>query len=260
MASKMYRTQLRMRTYCTPKSLLTERVAKRRFVVIFAATTPHVPRVPMLGVLTSSPRQERNRSVVTDIQENRRMGIALPSDLLLSLEDSCPCRSTQIRQLTMLYNVIRRPLKVLPSSTLTRQQDLFPPPRNLIVHGLQGTSKLRTVCSVLATREIIHTVVKSRECLSLRHLLSKIHTACIAVIYEGGNERAEEAFDSRTDSVNALGVNLQRLLQGRDEKLVLVLDGIDKQRGRNPNTLPALARLSDIVCAIATVLRHDADL
>ena len=45
-------------------------------------------------------------------------------------------------------------------------------------------------------------------------------------------------------------MNLERLVLGRDEKLVVVLDGIDKQRGLNPHTLPALARLSDIVCAM----------
>lgn len=60
-------------------------------------------------------------------------------------------------------------------------------------------------------------------------------------------------YGSRTDSVNALGVNLQRLFQDQDEKLVLVLVGIDKQRGLNHNTLSALARLSDVVCATKDV-------
>jgi hypothetical protein len=127
-------------------------------------------------------------------------------------------------------------------------QDLGSPPPNLVVYGLQGTGKLHTVSSVLSAREFPHATVKSQECHSLRHLLSKIHTACIGAVYEEGDGAADEAYERRTDSVNSLNVNLQRLLQGRDRKLVLVLDGIDKQRGLNPNTLPALARLSDIVC------------
>jgi origin recognition complex subunit 5 len=128
------------------------------------------------------------------------------------------------------------------------------------VYGLQGTSKLQTVCAVLSAREITHAVVKSRECLSLRHLLSKIYTACVATLYTEGDERAEELYHSRTDSVNALYVNLQKLLQGRHEKLVLVLDGIDKQKGVNPTTLPALARLGDLVGTIEYRLQCDAEI
>lgn len=82
--------------------------------------------------------------------------------------------------------------------------------------------------------------------------MSKIHVACIDAIHCGGTEGADLAYESRTDSVNALSVNLQRLLQGHHEKLILVLDGIDRQRGLNNNTLPALARLSDVVCSINT--------
>ncbi|ERF76645.1 hypothetical protein EPUS_04465 [Endocarpon pusillum Z07020] len=157
------------------------------------------------------------------------MGIALPSEILSSLEVTCPCRSAQLRQLTALYS------------------DLYPSPRNLVVYGLQGTGRLHTVCAVLSARKINHAVVRSRECLSLRHLLSKIHTACIDAVYHGGDKGAEDAYERRTESVNALCVSLQRLLQGRDDKLVVVLEGIDHQRGLSPNTLPALARLTEIV-------------
>lgn len=130
-------------------------------------------------------------------------------------------------------------------------QDVYPPPRNLIVYGLQGTGKLLTVRSVLEARQNTHAVVKSRECLSLRHLLSKIYTACVTAVCQGEDDGAEEAYNSRSETVNALCVNLQRLLQGKGKDVVLVLEGLDKQRGLNPNTLPALARLSDIVCTMA---------
>lgn len=57
--------------------------------------------------------------------------------------------------------------------------------------------------------------------------------------------------------MNALSAKLQKLLQGRDGSLILVLDGIDKQRGLQAHTLPALARMNDIVCAIPCKLsRH----
>lgn len=69
------------------------------------------------------------------------------------------------------------------------------------------------------------------------------------VVYHGGDENAKDVYEKQTESVNALCVKLQRLLQGRVKKLVLVLEGIDKQRGLNPNTLPAVARLSEIVQA-----------
>ena len=145
------------------------------------------------------------------------------------------------------------------SCQLTQRQGLYPPPRNLVLHGLQATGIVNTVQSVLSARRINHAVVKSQECLSLRHLLTKIHVACIAAIHCEDDEGVDDAYGSRIDSVNALVVNLQRMLQGRNEQLILVLDGIDKQRGLNNNTLPALARLSDVVCAMKDVLRRNAD-
>lgn len=78
-------------------------------------------------------------------------------------------------------------------------------------------------------------------------------------MYHGADAGAEDAYERRTESVNALCVNLQRLLHGRAEKLVLVLEGIDKQRGRNLNTLPALSRLSEIVHAKVTRQKRNAN-
>jgi len=59
----------------------------------------------------------------------------------------------------------------------------------------------------------------------------------------------------RTENLSALLVHLQRLLNegsgsginGQTSKLVLVFDGIDKQRDAPPTLIPALARLSEIV-------------
>jgi len=80
--------------------------------------------------------------------------------------------------------------------------------------------------------------------LSQRHLLSKIFAACVSALQQ---EEEIEIFD-RVDNLNALVVSLQKLLKNRRRKFVLVLDGIDKQRGGTATLLPALARIGDLVC------------
>jgi hypothetical protein len=67
----------------------------------------------------------------------------------------------------------------------------------------------------------------------------------VGAVLEAGDQDPED--EGRSDSLNALSANLQRLLEGRNRPFVLVLDGIDKQRGLNSNTLPGLVRLSDAV-------------
>lgn len=61
----------------------------------------------------------------------------------------------------------------------------------------------------------------------------------------------DEAIDrrpfSRTENLNSLVVNLQRMLEGRSSKFVLVFDGIDRQRECPPTLLPALARFGEMV-------------
>lgn len=202
--------------------------------------------------------------------------------LLPSLEESCPSRSSQLRQLVILYNVGQSYAPYRPTykhrTKAKSLQDIHPPPRNLVIYGLQGTGKLHTLSSVLRARGLRFVVVRSRECVSLRHFLERVWAGCVGAVCSegrgdggedgdgegGGGEGAGEHYERRSDSVNALTVNLQRLLQGRwgEEggigkgsgsgsgrgRLVLVLDGVDRQRGMGLNTLPALARLGDVVC------------
>jgi hypothetical protein len=68
----------------------------------------------------------------------------------------------------------------------------------------------------------------------------------VACVKGTGQVEALEQYD-RVDSLNGLVVGLQRLLQDYKQKLVLVLDGIDSQRGASPTMLPLLARLGDDV-------------
>jgi origin recognition complex subunit 5 len=62
-----------------------------------------------------------------------------------------------------------------------------------------------------------------------------------------GETQTVEQYE-KIDSINALVSGLQRLWRGREERFVLVLDGIDKQRGASSTLLPALARVGDVVC------------
>jgi hypothetical protein len=73
----------------------------------------------MLGVLTSSAWYYVGTNITVQMlptpDQNIAMGFALPADLSKSLEDSCPCRLVQLRQLTSLFSVSReKPVTKLP--------------------------------------------------------------------------------------------------------------------------------------------------
>jgi len=97
------------------------------------------------------------------------------------------------------------------------------------------------ITKVLQAGNITYVAVRSKDCLSPRHLWSKIFAASVRVTQQ--NEVIER-YD-RVDSINALVWNLQRLLKQKPGKFVLVLEGVDKQRGAGPTLLPAIARLGD---------------
>lgn len=90
-------------------------------------------------------------------------------------------------------------------------------------------------------------MVRSKDCLSQRHLLSKIFATCVHVL---GRQSQVEQYD-KIDSLNALLGNLRKLFEqaGERERLVLVLEDIDKQKQAGSALLPALARLGDQVCS-----------
>jgi origin recognition complex subunit 5 len=56
--------------------------------------------------------------------------------------------------------------------------------------------------------------------------------------------------NGRCENASVLAVQLQRLLGSTTQKLVLVLDGVDRQREAPPTLLPALARLGELVCGL----------
>ncbi|KAH0840494.1 origin recognition complex subunit Orc5 [Fonsecaea pedrosoi] len=171
----------------------------------------------------------------------------LPPESLHSILQKCPCRRPQIQELATYYN------------------DTFPSPSVLVAYGLESTSKTIAIVEVLRWREIPHGIVKCRECLSQRHLLSKIFAVCVAALgreqgQEQGNQ-TEQQFD-RTDSINALVGNLRRLFErvvvdsksSKKNKFVAVIEDADALRQPGPTLLPALARLGDVIPGFSVIL------
>ncbi|KAI9735251.1 MAG: hypothetical protein M1834_001841 [Cirrosporium novae-zelandiae] len=157
------------------------------------------------------------------------MGLKLPNDLVLNpLKERFPGRELQIQQLAYLFN---------PN---------LPSPPTTVLYGLEATGKSIIVREVLETIRTCHAIVKSRECITVRHLLEKTFTLAREVVRGNDNGRL-----GRCDSVSALLVNLQELLRDKqDEKLVLVFDDVDGQRDAPGTLLPGLARFGEIVGSI----------
>ncbi|KEF54678.1 uncharacterized protein A1O9_09120 [Exophiala aquamarina CBS 119918] len=158
----------------------------------------------------------------------------LPLELLQAISHQHPCRDSQIRQLATYYNV------------------LFPSPSTLVVCGLEQASELAVVTSVLEARKLKSVVVRSKDCLSQRHLLSKIFATCVHGL---GQQSQIEHYD-KVDSLNALLGNLRKLFEraGHDQRLVLILEDINKQKQAGPTLLPALARLGDQIPGLCLIL------
>lgn len=85
-----------------------------------------------------------------------------------------------------------------------------------------------------------YAVVRSKECITGRHLLERaVCAASDAVDWEGGAGRCE--------NLAQLVVLLGKMLEGGKGRFVLVFDGVDKQRDAPPTLVPALARLGEVV-------------
>ncbi|KAJ9617023.1 hypothetical protein H2200_000744 [Cladophialophora chaetospira] len=157
----------------------------------------------------------------------------LPPELLDLIQQKCPCRDTQIRQLATYYN------------------NTFPSPPILVAYGLEQSSKRQVINSVLQAREIAHTIIKSKECLSQRHLLSKIFAASITTLGHGGQIEQYE----KTDNINSLLGNLRKLFERLERvKFVVILEDADELRQPGPTLLPALARLGDLIPGFSILL------
>lgn len=119
----------------------------------------------------------------------------------------------------------------------------------MVVHGISATCKSTILRAVLATLEVPHAIVRSSECITGRHLLTKIIWNTLEAL--GQKEEWEKSGKGRCEHVSGLAVLLEECLAARpvenQGKFVLVLDEIDRQREAPHTLLSALARLGEIV-------------
>ncbi|GIZ37068.1 hypothetical protein CKM354_000053100 [Cercospora kikuchii] len=163
----------------------------------------------------------------------------LPDELLMSLSEQWPCRDVPLRHLSALIS----PAQSTPSS--------------VVVYGPKATGKSAIVRAFLESSKLRHALVRCQECVTGRHLLERIVSAVHEGIVQHEVNGHAEAYSGRCENISALVVHLQKLLE-RQEKFVLVLDGIDEQRDAPPTLLPALGRLGEVVPQLVTILivRH----
>ena len=101
-----------------------------------------------------------------------------------------------------------------------------------------------------------HTIVRSSECITGRHLFTKILWGFLDAL--GLKDEWEGLGKGRCEHVSSLVVLLARCLElakekvkdsttGKRDKFVLVLDGIDRQREAPQTLLSALARMGEVV-------------
>lgn len=180
----------------------------------------------------------------------------LPNELILSsIISRFPCRDEQIRSLATLLSIRGAPN------------------RNIVLYGLEATGKsiiTKALLESLSTNRLYdgtpingdeepedilrYAVVKSAECITGRHLLEQTVGAVAKALEWKGKV-------GRCDSLPQLLVELEKFL-GRwasdangngKQRLVLVFDGIDRQRDAPPTLLPALARLGEVIPIITTI-------
>lgn len=118
----------------------------------------------------------------------------------------------------------------------------------MVVHGISATCKSTIVRAVLSSLQVPHGIVRSAECITGRHLLTKILWATLEAL--GKKDDWEKFGKGRCEHVSTLAVLLGECLAsnvGKGEKFVLVLDGIDQQREAPQTLLSAVARLGEVV-------------
>ncbi|CAG8325575.1 unnamed protein product [Penicillium salamii] len=161
----------------------------------------------------------------------------LPAQVASSLSAQWPCREVQSRQLASLLS------PYTPSSPA------------LVINGISATCKSTILRAVLSAIKVPHAFVRSSECITGRHLLTKILWNTLGAL--GLKEEWEKAGKGRCEHVSGLSVLLEECLQqphGKGPKFVLVLDEIDRQREASPTLLSALARLGEIIPSLTVVM------
>jgi origin recognition complex subunit 5 len=121
---------------------------------------------------------------------------------------------------------------------------------------------------VLSALEVPHAFIRCAECITSKHLLTKILLETLDAL--GLKDEWERFGKGRCENISSLAVLLGDALaqaptvvdegngrrRGQEvvEKFVLVLDGIDRQRDAPQTLLPGLARLGEVVSSGALCL------
>ncbi|CAG8152365.1 unnamed protein product [Penicillium olsonii] len=183
----------------------------------------------------------------------------LPAQVASALSAQWPCREAQSRQLASLLSVSRRIIMVqspYKETDPTSEQHYTPSQPALVVSGISATCKSTILRAVLSATKVPHTFVRSTECITGRHLLTKILWNTLEAI--GQKEEWEKAGKGRCEHISGLSVLLEEALQAQSNrkghKFVLVLDEIDRQREASPTLLSALARLGEIIPSLTVVM------
>lgn len=99
------------------------------------------------------------------------------------------------------------------------------------------------------TSLVRYAIVNSIECITGRHLLERaISKVADALEWESRPTRCENLSQLTVELSNMLLHPPQHRQRPKDFRFVIVFDAIDRQREAPPTLLPALARLSEIVC------------
>ncbi|KAJ5103875.1 hypothetical protein N7532_004404 [Penicillium argentinense] len=161
-----------------------------------------------------------------------------PAEVARSLSEQYPYREVQARQLATLFH------------------PYLPSPPTLVVHGISATCKSTIIRGVLSTLQTPHAVIRSSECITGRHLLTKIIWNTLDALDQ--KSEWEKFGKGRCEHVSSLAVLLEECLAARapekQGKFVLVLDEIDRQREAPHTLLSALARLGEIIPSLCVVL------
>lgn len=146
---------------------------------------------------------------------------------------------------------------------LSKLQIRSSPSRNIVLHGLEATGKSSITKALLQklsskptngvtngndghhSDSLLYAVVKSAECIGGRHLLEQTIGAVAQALGSTGNIARCENLAQLAVVIGAL-MEVWTSLNGH-RRLVLVFDGIDRQRDAPPTLLQALARLGETV-------------
>ncbi|KAH8691131.1 hypothetical protein BGW36DRAFT_400483 [Talaromyces proteolyticus] len=129
-------------------------------------------------------------------------------------------------------------------------------PPALVLHGISATCKSTITRAVLEALNVPHTVVRCAECITGRHLLTKILLETLRVLDLG--DEWERFGKGKCEYVSTLVVLLTDAFSSSKgkgvDKFILVLDGIDKQRDASQMLLAALARLGEVIPVLTVIL------